>query len=202
MVAGEAGEMERESCHFLGVQFVVLWKNIKMRESRRKNWRRSWVQARRTKKTIFIVQFGPCFILFLTFKYLYSYILYKSLSISQIKWFIFFAIVKISNKIKNIRNLWVRSWLLNSQNYDIQGFIFQIIINNLTNIIINIKIHMYSEKKKFMLTLRGCNLTGQVLSLIFRNHQFKYHKSRVKYFKPQDHCITNLGIEYHKSQNH
>lgn len=85
MVAGEAGEMERESCHLLGVQFVVLWKNIKMRESRRKNWRRSWVQAKRTKKTIFIVQFGPCFILFLTFKYLYSYILYKSLSISQIK---------------------------------------------------------------------------------------------------------------------
>lgn len=155
VVAGEAGEMERESCHFLGVQFVVLWKNIKMRESRRKNWRRSWVQAKRTKKTIFIVQFGPCFILFLTFKYLYSYILYKSLSISQIKWFIFFAIVKISNKIKNIRNLWVRSWLLNSQNYDIQGFIFQIIINDLTNIIINIKIHMYSEKKKIHVNFKG-----------------------------------------------
>ena len=60
MVAGEAGEMESESCHFLGVQFVVLWKNIKIRESRRKNWRRSWVQAKRTKKKGFIVQLRPC----------------------------------------------------------------------------------------------------------------------------------------------
>lgn len=33
VVAGEAGEMESESRHFLGVQFVVLWKNIKIRES-------------------------------------------------------------------------------------------------------------------------------------------------------------------------
>lgn len=89
MVAGEAGEMERESCHFLGVQFVVLWKNIKIRESRRKNWRRSLVQAERTKKKRFAVQFGPCFILFLAFIYLYSYIFDKSLSISQIKFLLF-----------------------------------------------------------------------------------------------------------------
>jgi len=65
VVAGEAGEMERESCHFWGVQFVVLWKNIKIRESRRKNWRRSWVQAKRPKKKIYcaiwsLFYFIPC----------------------------------------------------------------------------------------------------------------------------------------------
>ena len=87
MVAGEAGEMESESCHFLGVQFVVLWKNIKIRESRRKNWRRSWVQAKRTKKKIYCAIWS----LFYSIPYiqilvqLYSYILDKSLSISQIK---------------------------------------------------------------------------------------------------------------------
>ena len=67
-------------------------------------------------------------------------------------------------------------------------------MNDLKNIIINIKIHMYSEKKKrFMLTLRGCNLTDHVLSLIFKNHQFEYHKFRGQ-------ISQTSGSLYHKSR--
>jgi len=44
-----------------------------------------------------------------------------------------------------------------------------------------------------MLTLRGCNLTDHVLSLIFRNHQFEYHKFRGQ-------ISQTSGSLYHKSR--
>jgi hypothetical protein len=100
VVAGEAGEMERESCHFLGVQFVVLWKNIKIRESRRKNWRRSWVQAKRTKKKDLL-----CNLVLVLFYSLHSNTYSRTFSISHCQFLksndFFFAIVK--NSSKNIK---------------------------------------------------------------------------------------------------